>query len=322
MIVHCREQFRGAVEPIADAAVFVRVVDAGGFTAAAQALGLSKGAVSKYVGRLEARLGTRLLHRTTRRLSLTEAGERFYRRAQAALAELADAELEAAEHGATPRGHLRVSAPTFYGAEILGRRLREFRSRYPAISLELVLDNRLVNLVEERFDVAVRLSAPRDSSLVMRRLAEIPVVACASPGYLERHGRPVAPADLASHECLLYLLSPRPREWTFLDAGGAPYGVEVQGSFATNDDHTLRRAALDGHGILRMPKIFVQAALERGELVQLWPDDACRKVTLAAVYPSRQALPRKVRAFVDFVAEIARDGSRRARNAAADAGGS
>lgn len=295
------------MEPIADAAVFVRVVDAGGFTAAARALDLSKGAVSKYVGRLESRLGTRLLHRTTRRLSLTEAGERFYRRAQAALAELADAELEAADHGTTPRGHLRVSAPTFYGAEILARRLSEFTTRYPAIALDLVLENRLVNLVDERFDVAIRMSAPKDSSLVMRRLSDIPLVVCASPAYLRRHGRPDTPAGLAAHECLLYLLAPRPREWTFRSENGTPYGLEVRGSFASNDDHTLRRAALDGHGILRMPKIFVRGALERGELVQLWPDDACPPVTLAVVYPSRRELPRKVRVFVEFVADITRE---------------
>lgn len=295
------------MEPISDAAVFIRVVDAGGFTAAARDLELSKGAVSKYVGRLESRLGTRLLHRTTRRLSLTEAGERFYRRAQAALAELSDAEREAADHSGTPRGHLRVSAPSFYGAEILARHLKGFRERYPDISLELVLENRLVNLVEERFDVAIRLSAPKDSSLVMRRLADIPLVVCAAPDYLHRHGKPATPRELPDHECLLYLLMSRPREWVFVDESGAHRAVEVRGSLATNDDHALRRAALDGQGILRMPSLFLREAIGRGELVQLWPDDACPAVTLAAVYPSRRELPRKVRAFVDFVTEITTD---------------
>lgn len=298
------------MEPISDAAVFVCVVDAGGFTAAARRLELSKGAVSKYVGRLESRLGTRLLHRTTRRLSVTEAGERFYRRAQAALAELNDAELEAADHSGAPRGHLRVSAPTFYGAEILARHLRTFRLRYPDISLDLELDNRLVNLVEERFDVAIRMSALQDSSLVMRRLAEISLVACASPDYLLRRGKPETPADLGRHECLIYLLAPRAHEWTFVDATGARYTVEVRGSLATNDDHTLRRAAMDGQGILRMPSLFVREAIERGALVQLWPDDACPAVTLAAVYPSRRELPRKVRTFVDFVTDITGGGFR------------
>lgn len=292
------------MEPISDAAVFVRVVDTGGFTAAARELELSKGAVSKYVGRLETRLGARLLHRTTRRLSLTEAGQRFYQRAQAALAELQDAEREVADHSGRPRGHLRVTAPTFYGAEILARHLRTFRQRYPDISLDLVLDNRLANLVEERFDVAIRMSAPKDSSLVMRRLADIPLVVCAAPDYLLRHGKPATPGELPDHECLLYLLMSRPREWLFLDDDGAPHAVEVHGSVATNDDHALRRAALDGQGILRMPSLFVREAIEGGELVQLWPDDACPTVTLAAVYPSRRELPRKVRAFVDFVAEI------------------
>jgi DNA-binding transcriptional LysR family regulator len=291
------------MEPVSDAAVFVRVVDEGGFTAAARTLALSKGAVSKYVSRLEARLGARLLHRTTRRVTLTEAGEAFYRRARLALSELAEAELEVAEHTGKPRGLLRVSAPSFYGAEILSRHLCEFRRRYPDIVLELMLENRLVNLIEERIDVAVRMSAPRDSSLVMRTLAGIPLVVCASPAYISRHGRPNAPEELRGHECLIYLLA-SPDEWLFIGEQGERFAVAVRGSLRTNDDHALRQAALDGLGILRMPRLFVQQSLERGELVQLWPDTTCPSVTLAIVYPSRRELPAKVRAFVDFVAEV------------------
>lgn len=289
---------------VSDTAVFVRVVEAGSFTAAAAALELSKGAVSKYVSRLESRLGARLLNRTTRRLTLTEAGHAFYGRASAALAELGAAEQEVGEHAGSPHGHLRVSAPTHYGAEVLSRHLCDFRRRYPAISLELALENRLVDLVNERFDVAVRMSAPRDSSLVMRRIADIPVICCASPAYLERHGRPAAPEDLREHECLIYTMVPRPHQWTFEDADNRSYAVPVHGSLATNDDRTLRRAARDGVGIVRMPKLFLERAIERNELVQLWPDATFPVVTLAAVYPSRRELPSKVRVFVDFVAAI------------------
>jgi DNA-binding transcriptional LysR family regulator len=287
-----------------DTAVFVRVVQEGGFTAAARSLELSKGAVSKLVSRLEARLGARLLNRTTRRLTLTEVGDAFYRRAVVALAELEDAERDVAEHTGSPRGHLRVSAPSFYGAEILSRHLAEFRRRYPDISLELALENRFVDLVEERFDVAIRMSAPRDSSLVMRHLADIPLLVCASPDYLARRGKPEAPEDLRDHECLVYLLVPRPREWIFVSADGGRYAVHVEGRLSTNDDHALRRAALDGLGILRMPELFLREAIARGELVRLWPHAATPTVTLAAVYPSRRELPRKTRAFVDFVAEV------------------
>lgn len=292
------------MEPQSDTAVFVRVVEEGSFTAAAEALELSKGAVSKYVSRLEARLGARLLNRTTRRLTLTEAGEVLYRRASRALAELSDAEQEVSEHAGRPRGQLRVSAPAFYGAEILSRHLSEFHRRYPDISLELSLENRLVDLVEERFDVAVRMSAPKDSSLVMRKLADIPVVMCASPDYLRRHGKPQVPEDLRNHECLIYTLSPRPHEWIFFSKAGQRFAVTVRGSFRFNDDHAQRQAALDGLGILRMPKLFLDDAIERGELVQLFPDEASPNVTLAVVYPSRHELPTKVRVFVDYLAEL------------------
>lgn len=295
----------GAVsgETVSDTAAFCRVVEAGSFTAAAEALGLSKGAVSKYVSRLEARLGVRLMNRTTRRLTLTEAGEAFYRRAARALEELGAAEQEVTDQADRPRGHLRVSVPTFYGAEILSRRLGAFHHRYPDISLELVMENRFVDLVEERFDVAVRMSAPRDSSLVMRKLAEIPVVICASPDYIARCGRPERPEDLREHECLIYTVAPRPHEWVMASRRGPRYTVAVDGSIRTNDDHTIRQAAKDGCGILRMPRLFVQDALDAGELIQLWPDGTSPGVTLALVYPSRHELPAKVRAFVEFMAE-------------------
>ena len=293
------------MNPKSDIAVFVRVVQDGGFTAAAGSLELSKGAVSKMVNRLEARLGARLLNRTTRRLTLTEAGDAFYRRALPALAELEDAEREVAEHTGSPRGHLRVSAPSFYGAEILSRHLAEFRQRFPDISLELRLENRLVDLVEERFDVAIRMSAPRDSSLVMRHLDDIPMRVCAAPDYLARHGTPDTPGDLRDHQCLLYLLVPRPHEWSFLDDNGRHYAVHVEGRLSTDDDHALRRAAIDGLGILRMPELFLREAINDGELIPLWPDAPAPGVTLALVYPSRRELPRKTRAFVDFIAEVA-----------------
>lgn len=288
-----------------DTAVFVRVVEEGSFTAGADSLDLSKGAVSKYVTRLERRLGVRLLNRTTRRLTLTEAGEGFYRRTSQALAAIREAELEVAESAAKPRGHLRVSAPTLYGAEVLSRHLGTFRRRYPDISLELALENRIVDLVRERIDVGVRMSAPKDSSLVMRRIADIPIVTCASPQYVNSHGRPRVPADLREHDCVIYTLASRMHEWIYYDENRQPYAVPVRGPFHTNDDLAMRQAGLDGFGILRMPKLFVQEALDAGRLIQLWPDDAGPGVPLAAVYPSRRELPAKVRVFVDFVAGLA-----------------
>ncbi len=288
---------------IDDVAVFCRVVENGSFTAAAEAMERSKGAVSKAVSRLESQLGARLLHRTTRRQTLTEAGQAFYARAARVIEELEDAARDVGEHADRPRGHLRISAPTFFGAEILSRHLGEFRRRYPDITLEIVQVNRFVDLVEERFDAAVRMSAPSDSSLVMRKLAEVPVVFCAAPAYLEHHGRPAIPGELREHECLIYTGMARPHEWIVLSAGGQRMAVAVNGSLHTNDDHTLRQAAIDGCGIVRMPKLFLADAIRSGDLVQIWPDGAAPAITLGVVYPSRRELPRKVRAFVDYLVE-------------------
>lgn len=204
------------MEPISDAAVFVRVVEEGTFTAAAASLDLSKGAVSKYVSRLEESLGARLLNRTTRSLTLTEAGKDYYERAARALAELREAAEEVTEHAGSPRGHLRVAAPPFYASEILARHLCEFHRQFPDITLELLLENRLIDLVEQRVDVAIRMSAPEDSTLVMRKFADVPLVVCASPGYIERAGRPLVPRDLSAHQCLIYTVSPRPHQWPFV----------------------------------------------------------------------------------------------------------
>jgi len=255
------------------------------------------------VSRLEASLGVRLLHRTTRRQTLTEAGERFHARAMRVIEELDEAAREVGEHADRPRGHLRVSAPSFFGAEILSHHIGDFRCRYPEITMELVHSNRFVDLVAERFDAAVRISAPVDSSLVMRKLAEVPMVFCAAPSYLERHGRPQTPSDLREHDCIIYTGSAKPREWVAFDGDGQRLTVAVDGGLHTNDDHTLRQAAIDGCGIVRMPRLFLTDQIETGSLEQIWPDAAAPSVTLGVVYSSRRELPGKVRAFVDFLVE-------------------
>jgi DNA-binding transcriptional LysR family regulator len=292
------------MEPVSDAAVFVRVVEEGSFTGAATSLELSKGAVSKYVSRLETTLGARLLNRTTRSLTLTEAGTAYFQRASRALEDLRQAAEDVIEQAGSPRGHLRVAAPPFYAAEILAPHLHAFHKQYPLVTVQLMLENRLIDLVEERVDLAIRMSAPEDSSLVMRRIASIPIVVCASPGYLERHGTPREPSELGSHRCLIYTVPPRAHQWPFIDEKGDHYTVHVQGPFELNDDHALRQLAFDGLGLIRMPRLFLNDAIEEGRLVQIWPDDISRPVTLAALYPSRAGLPAKARAFIDFVLEI------------------
>lgn len=292
------------MQTLSDTAVFVRVVQEGSFTAAAASLDLSKGAVSKYVSRLESELGARLLNRTTRSLTLTEAGKDFYDRASRAIEALEEAAEDVTEQAGVPRGHLRVAAAPFYASEILAPRLHEFHSRFPEVTVELLLDNRLIDLVADRVDVAIRMSAPEDSSLVMKKIDEIPVVECAAPEYIERHGRPGTPRELSEHACLIYTMSPRPHQWPFVGDDGGQYTVTVRGPFELNDDHAMRQLAFDGLGVIRMPKLFLQDALDQGRLIQLWPDHVSTRVTFAALYPSRTGMPAKARAFIDFVFEL------------------
>ena len=295
---------------LSDVAVFLRVVEAGSFTAAAESLEVSKAAVSKYVSRLEAALGTRLLQRTTRRLTLTEAGAAYFARAAAALGELDAANEELATLSGEPRGHLRVSAPGYLGALHLAPLLGEFLKRHPAITLDLDLSNRLVDLVQERFDVAVRISAPTDSTLVARALAPCPTVVAATPDYLERRGTPREPADLVDHECLIYGLMRMPHEWRFrrrTRRGGEGRGrwvsVPVKGALRCNDDTALKQWLLEGLGIRLFPRFFVERELKQGRVVELLPDWEPPVLAINAVFATRQHLAPKVRAFVDFLVE-------------------
>lgn len=288
---------------VSDIAVFVKVVDSGSFTAAADALELSKAAVSKYISRLEQRLGSRLLNRTTRRLTLTEAGQALFDKASPALADLAAAEQGVVELNSAPRGRLRVTAPSHFGEVFLAPLFAEFRRRYPDVELELDLDNRLVDLVEEGFDVGIRISTLPDSSLVARKLADIRMVTVASPEYLARHGTPAEPADLRNHQCLHYLLSRSPNEWRYRKGLHQLVSIRVSGGFRCNNDGALKVAALDGLGILRFPALFVEKELKEGRLVAILKDNEIQTLTLSAIFPTRDHLPPKVRVFVDFLAE-------------------
>lgn len=288
---------------LSDIALFVVVVEQGGFTAAADHLDLSKGAVSKAVTRLEKSLGVRLLHRTTRRHTLTEAGEVLYRRASGALEELEAVTTEVAGLGGRPRGRLRVTAPVHYGETHLTPLLAAFHAAYPDIRIELDLSNQRVDLVRERFDVALRITEPRDSTLVARPLRPVRTLTCASPAYLARFGAPTMPADLTNHACLSYTLDRTPSVWHYRPTGGRWLSVNVDGPFRCNNDGMLLRAALDGIGVLHMPDLFVARHLADGSLVQVLKAYETPELRLAAVFPTRANLAGKVRAFVDFVAE-------------------
>lgn len=294
---------------LADVAVFLRVVEIGSFTGAAAALEVSKAAVSKYVSRLEAALGTRLLQRTTRRLTLTEAGASYFARAAGALGEIDAANEALAALSSEPRGHLRVSAPGYLGALHLAPLLGGFLKQHPAITLDLDLSNRLVDLVQERFDVALRISAHADSSLVARAIAPCPTVVVATPEYLERRGTPRHPSELAEHECLIYGLMRTPHEWRFRQRRGRDTGkgrwlaVPVKGALRCNDDTALKQWLLEGLGIRQFPRFFVERELKQGRVVELFPGWESPPLTISAVFATRQHLAPKVRAFVDFLVE-------------------
>ena len=291
------------MNPASDIAVFVRVVELGSFTKAADTLEISKAAVSKYVNRLEQRLGARLLHRTTRRLTLTEAGQALYGRSAAALAELGEAENDVAQLTGKARGLLRVSAPTYFGIATLAPHIKEFRARHPEVTLDLDLSDRLVDLVKERFDVAIRISAMHDSSLVATRLAPCPTALVGSRAYFRRRGTPATPADLASHEGLGYSIIRTPNEWRFRAPKGRWLTVTMQSTLRCNNDFALKQFALDGLGLSLFPRFFVENELASGRLVQVLADYPGPELSINAVYGTRRHLMPKLRVFLDFLRE-------------------
>lgn len=282
---------------------FVAVVEAGSFSAAAARLDRAKSAVSRQVAALESHLGVQLLNRTTRRLSLTEAGREFHERAQRILADLEEAELSVAAEQTALRGRLRLAAPLSFGVLHLAPALAEFLTRHPELVLDLDLDDRRINLVEEGFDLALRIGELVDSSLVARSLAPIRMQLCASPAYLRRHGTPRTPQDLAFHAGLVYGNVPEAQQWRFRDVAGKVHSVKVPARLRANNGDVLLRAALDGLGVVVSPTFIAHRALAAGQLVPLLPDYQAPGTSAYAVYPSRRHLPQRVRALIDFLAQ-------------------
>jgi DNA-binding transcriptional LysR family regulator len=289
------------MDTLSEMAVFARVVQFRSFTAAAKDLGLSKSAVSKQVSRLEDRLGARLLNRTTRRLSLTEVGEAFYERCARIVDEARAAEAEAMNLADAPRGVLRINAPMTFGTQHLAPAIPAFLDLYPDIEMDLVLDDRIVDLIAEGFDAGVRITSMADSSLVARRIAPSRHIVCAAPAYLEKHGRPTVPDDLRDHNCLGYSYRARGADWTVIGPDG-PVSVPVRGGLRTNNGDVLRTAALAGLGIVAAPTFNVGDDLRSGRLVALFEEAAPATHAIYAVYPHRRHVLPKVRAFVDFLA--------------------
>ena len=280
---------------------FNAVVDAGSFVKAADALSMSKAAVSRYVVDMETRLGVRLLHRTTRRLSLTDEGQIFYARSKELLAELDEAEDEITSRNDSASGLLRINAPFTFGILHLAPLWGKFKALHPKVSLDVMLADRIVDLVDEGYDLAIRIATLESSTLVSKKLATTRMVLCASPKYLEQHGTPQHPSELAQHAVISYSYWSTKDEWRF-DGPLGQVSVKTNPCIHTNNGDTCRAAALMHQGVILQPSFLVGKDLANGTLLELMPDYRSLELGIYAVYPTRKHVSAKVRVLIEFLA--------------------
>lgn len=290
-----------AVDRLRAMEVFVEVVRKNGFARAAESLDTSPANVTRIVADLETHLGTRLLNRTSRKMSLTDSGEELYRRAQTIVDDMAEVEAIAAS-SLQPRGLLRINAPVSFGIVHLASLWPRFMAQYPQVELEVALIDRVVDIVEEGYDLAVRISRQGSNAHAARKLATSHNVCCATPAYLARHGTPRTPADLRTHQCIGYSYAAAGDEWHFTDDSGAAHAVKVHCALRTNNGDTSRAAVLAGLGVACQPTFLAGPALRDGRMVALLPGYHLADIDVLAVYPSRRQLSAKVRAMIDFLA--------------------
>jgi DNA-binding transcriptional LysR family regulator len=281
-------------------AIFVEVVNQEGFTAAAEKIGLSRGQVSKSVMQLEEHLGTRLLNRTTRRVSLTEVGRIYYERCVAILSDIEEIEGIASEQTDKPHGTLSLSAPTSFGILHLNAAIPQYIEQHPQVRISLSLSDRFIDVVSEGFDLVIRIAALEDSSLIARKIAPCKRVFCASPAYLEQNGIPQVPQDLAIRPCLVYSNDLRPDTWV-LDGPNGTESIKVNGPVCADNGDVLKAAAVAGLGVALLPTFIVGSELRAGRLQQVLADYCPPEISIYAVFPSRRYLSAKVRTFVDFL---------------------
>jgi DNA-binding transcriptional LysR family regulator len=280
--------------------VFAKIAAVGSLSAAGRAMGLSQTMVTKHLATLEARLGTKLFHRTTRRLSLTDAGRNYLESCERILADIEAADSAVSVDRLEPRGLLRLNVPLAFGIRHIAPRLAEFAKSHPRVTVELGLNDRLVDLAEEGWDLAIRIGNLRDSSLVARRLAPCRQALCASPSYLAVHGTPHTVADLANHNCLGYTLAAAgAHRWVM--GRRSEVTVPISGNLRANNGDALLAAAIAGQGIVQQPTFIVADALRAGELVQLTLDHPSEQLTAHALYLPHRHPPAKVRVFIDFL---------------------
>jgi DNA-binding transcriptional LysR family regulator len=293
----------GVMDRLRSIEVFVAAIEEGSLAAAARHFGLSAAMAGKHVSALEAELNARLLHRTTRRLSLTDVGQTYYERCKRILEAFDEATREARDSQSTVRGVLRVAAPVTFGAMHLGEVVARYMKDHPCVNVEVLLGDRYVDLVDAGVDVAIRIGRLEDPGLVTRRLAPCRMVVCASPAYLERHGTPRKPADLMHAQRLAFSEAVSAGDWTLYDGKNRAYVIDGPCRMTANNTQMLLAAAIAGAGIAYGPTFVFGAHIRRGELIALLPAYRAAKLTVQAVYPSARRIPLKVRRFVDYLAE-------------------
>lgn len=282
--------------------IFAAVVDAGSFVKAADALDISKATVSRHVGELESRLGIRLLHRTTRRLSLTEEGHVFHARCKSLLAEVEEAEAEITSRSGEASGLVKLNASVTFGIRYLAPLWGEFRARHPKVTLDVTLSDRVVDLVEEGYDLAIRIATLPSSTLISKRLSTTRMVLCASPQYLLASGVPRHPGELAHHAVISYSYWSTKDEWHF-DSAQGKVSVRIKPFMHTNSGDTCRVAALAHQGVILQPTFLVGEDLAAGTLVELMPEFRSVELGIYAVYPTRRHVSPKVRALIAFLGD-------------------
>lgn len=290
------------MDSIGDIPVFVAVAECNGFAAAARRLGVSKSAVSKRITSLERRLGAQLFHRSTRSISITEAGERFLEHAAQALEAAQEAENSVLALNGSPKGRLKVSVPMSFGLLHVAPLIADFLAAYPEIEVDLLMDDHFVDIVSEGIDVAIRGGSMNDSSLIARKIAPIRNMLFAAPSYVEQYGHPTSIEDLVNHNCLQYSLTRDFQEWVFETKKGTR-SVPVTGSYRVNNGEALRQAVVDGAGIGRLPTFVAGPYFADRCLVRVLPQYEMPTQSLFAVFPERRHLPNKVRLFLDFIVD-------------------
>jgi DNA-binding transcriptional LysR family regulator len=285
-----------------DLEVFVQVVNSGNFAKAAAVLDINPSAISRRISHLEDQLGVRLFHRTTRSLSLTDVGDRYFNRCLSILADLEEADREAKQHSEAPQGVLHISCSTLFAHQYLLAQIPEFLAQYPRLSIQLELTDDLIDVVSENIDVAIRVGELADSSLITRRLVSDRRILCAAPAYCDRYGTPQSPDDLATHNCLaLNAYKTTLNQWRFRDSDGLR-DISVTGNFTVNSGVALYEALLAGLGIARVSKFLVDQALRSKQLIQILSEYADEsEIGIYAIFPSKRYLLPKVQCFVEFL---------------------